>query len=125
VVRNVALLAAWTAAWLVTLAIARFGPGLWGDQPALAWLAIGVNVAVGVGWMVAHARYLGSLDELQRKIMLEAIAVALGVGLVGGFALAAAEASGLIVLESGIGLLATLMGVVYAVASIGGTARYR
>jgi hypothetical protein len=56
---------------------------------------------------------------------MDAMAVALGVGLVGGFAYAVTDAAGLIVLEGGIAFVSALMGVVYAVASVIGTIRYR
>ncbi len=124
--RNVIPLAIWTLVWLASLAVARFGPELlWSAQPVASWIAIAGNVAVGVGWMVAHARYLGGVDDLQRKILLEAIAVAFGVGLVVGFAYAAANAAGLFSLDAAVGYLAALMAVVYSLATVAGTVRYR
>lgn len=124
-VRSVARLAAWTLAWLASLALARFGPGQLWDSQAISWLAITANVVVGLGWVLAHAAYLRSVDELQRKIMLEAMAVALAVGLVGGFAYAAANHAELVTVEADIAFFSTLLGVVYAVASVAGTLRYR
>lgn len=124
--KNVMQLAIWTLAWLATLALARFGPDLlWGEQPVLSWIAIGLNVAVGIGWIVAHARYLRGVDELWRKIMLDAIAVALGVGLVGGFAVAAAEHAGVVGFDADIALLSVVMGIVYMVTIAVGALRYR
>lgn len=75
--------------------------------------------------IVAHARYLRGLDDLQRKIMLDAIALALGVGLVGGFAFAVASAAHLITFDDNVSFLTLLMAAVYAVASIVGNLRYR
>ena len=124
--RSIGRMAVWTLAWMATLALARFGPGLlWDSQPVIGWIAIAVNLIVGVGWVFDHARYLRELDDLQRKIMLEAMAVALGVGLVGGFAYAAANNVGLIAFDANIAFFSALMGVVYAVASVVGTLRYR
>ncbi|BDV30537.1 hypothetical protein [Microbacterium terricola] len=118
-------LAVWTLAWIATLAVARFGPELLWTEPAVTWAAIAVNVAVGVGWIVVHAGYLRGVDDLQRKILMDAMAVALGVGLVGGFAYAAAKSAGLVAFESDIAFLTVLMGVVYVLAVAGGTLRYR
>jgi hypothetical protein len=124
--RIVVPIAVSTLIWLATLALARFGPEvLWGSDAVLSWIAIAVNVAAGVAWIIVHAQYLRRVDDLQRKILMDAMAVALGVGLVGGFAYAVTDAAGLIVLEGGIAFVSALMGVVYAVASVIGTIRYR
>lgn len=119
-------LALWTVAWVATLALASFGPRLlWDAQPAVSWVAVAANLAVGVGWIVAHARYLRSIDELQRKIMQDALVVTLGVGWVGGFAYVVAEAADLIAHDSAIGIFSALLGVVYMLAIAAGHLRYR
>lgn len=122
---DVVPLAIWTVVWLASLALARFGPDAWGDQPVLGWIAVGVNLAIGAGWIVAHARYLGRVDDLQRKILVDGMALALGVGLVGGFAFAAADSAGLLAFEANVAFVTALMGVVYAVGTVIGTLRYR
>jgi hypothetical protein len=88
----------WTLAWLATLAAARFGPErLWDPQQKVAgWAAVAVNVLVGVAWIVAFTRFLRALDDLQRKIMQDVLAVTLGVGWIVGFAYFVADAAGLI-----------------------------
>ena len=90
--------ALWTLAWLVTLAVAKVGPELLWDsqQVAASWAAVVVNLVVGIGWIVAFARYLQAQDELQRKILQDALTITLGVGWVGGFAYVVADAAGLI-----------------------------
>jgi hypothetical protein len=119
-------MAVWTVAWMTTLALATFGPSLlWDFQPAASWVAVAANLVVGVGWIVAHARYLRGVDELQRKIQVDAIAVALGAGLVGGFAYAAANLADLIAADANIALFSTLVAVVYMVAIAVGNLRYR
>lgn len=124
--RSVARLAAWTFAWLASLALARFGPSLlWPDQPVIAWVAIIANLVVGIGWIAAHARFVRDVDELQRKVMLDAMAIALGAGLVGGCTLAVVEAAGLVAFDATIALLIALMAVVYVVAIAIGNLRYR
>ena len=124
--RNLAPLALWTLAWVLTIALANFGPALlWHREPVLSWIAVAISLAVGAGWIVVHARYLGGVDELQRKIMLDAVAVALGVGLVAGFAYASASAAGLFAVESDIAFITVLMAVVYIVAVGVGQVRYR
>ena len=124
-IKGSARLALWTLAWTATVALARFGPRLWDSQPAASWAAVAINLAVGIGWIVAHARYLRGLDELQRKITQDALAVTLGVGWVGGFAYIVADAAGLIARQAEMGLLSALLAVVYMVAIVVGNLRYR
>jgi tellurite resistance protein TehA-like permease len=124
--KNVLPIAIGTLAWVATMALARFGPeALWDANPVLGWAAIALNVAVGIALIVIHARYLRQVDELQRKILVDGMALALGVGLVGGFAVGAASSAGLIDFDVNIAYLSTLMGVVYAIGAVIGTVRYR
>ena len=123
---SVLMLAIWTVVWIATLALAKFGPEtLWDSQPVVSWIAVAVNLAAGAGWIVAHARYLRGVDDLQRKIFMDAIAVALGAGLVGGFAYSAASTAGLISFDSDIAFLSVLMSIVYLLAIAAGFVRYR
>lgn len=118
-------LALWTLAWTSTLALARFGPkSLWDSQPVASWAAVAGNLAAGIGWIVAHARYLRGIDELQRKITQDALAVTLGVGWVGGFAYFVADAADLIAYRANIGVFPALLAVVYIVAIGVGSLRY-
>lgn len=124
--KNVLPIAVGTLAWAATLALARFGPdALWNHDPVIGWIAIALNVAVGIGLIVIHVRYLRRVDELQRKILVDGMALALGVGLVGGFAVGAANASGLLDVDVNIAYLSTAMAVVYAIGTVIGTVRYR
>jgi hypothetical protein len=84
-----------------------------------------VNLAVGIGWIVAHARYLHLADDLQRKVMTDALAVGLGVGVVGGLAYAAADNLGLISFDFGLAVFPVLAAVGYIVATLVGNLRYR
>ena len=125
-IKPLALLALWTLTWTATLALARFGPGLlWDSQPVASWAAVATNLAAGIGWIVAHARFLRGIDELQRKIMQDALAVTLGVGWVAGFAYVVADAADLIAHDPEIGVFPTLLGVVYMIAIVVGHHRYR
>lgn len=84
-IKATARLMLWTLAWVATLAFARFGPELlWDSQQTMAsWAAVAVNLVVGIGWIVAFTRFLQEVDELQRKIIQDALAASLGVGWVG------------------------------------------
>jgi hypothetical protein len=123
---NTLRLAAWTAAWVASLALARFGPEiLWEDQPSITLIAIVFSVLVGAGMLFANKRNLEGLDELQRMVQLQAMAWSLGIGLVGGLAWTLFARHGLIGFDAEIAQLVVLMSVVYLVGSIAGILRYR
>ncbi|WP_380163510.1 hypothetical protein [Jannaschia sp. R86511] len=124
-VTRTAWLALWTTLWTASLALARFGPGgLW-QADALTWGAVGLNVLVGLGWVVAFTRYLSSLDELQRALQLAALAVTLGAGWVLGFALLVVDQADLLGNGVDVAVLPVAMAVVF-VAAVGlGHLRYR
>lgn len=67
----------------VTLAIRTGSLG----NDFLAIMAISVAGLVGLGWIRAYRRWLNGLDELRRKVELEALAFAIGAGFVGAIAL--------------------------------------
>lgn len=125
-VRTTMGLAAWTGAWLVSLALAAFGPGaLWDGQVAPTAVAIAANVLIGVGMLLAHKRFLQSLDELQRSIQLQAMAWSLGAGLVAGTAWAVLDQHDLVSFGATISPLMVFMGFVYIAGCIVGALRYR
>lgn len=125
-IRSTLGLAAWTAAWVATLALAAFGPGaLWNDEPAPTVAAVGLNVLVGIGMLIANKRNLAAMDELQRAIQLQAMAWSLGSGLVGGLAATMAARHGLIGFEIGVAHLIGFMALVYIAATFIGLLRYR
>ncbi len=126
IIRNTVGLAAWTVAWVASLALAAFGPGtLWDRQPGPTLIAIAFNVLIGVGMLFANKRNLQGLDELQRTIQLQAMALSLGAGLVGGLALTLFARHGLIGFEIEIGHLVAIMGLVYLAGCVAGLLRYR
>jgi hypothetical protein len=112
--------------WVVTMAISTFGPiFLWDFEKVPSLIAILVNVTIGVGLIEAHRRYLLVVDELQRKIQLEAMGITLGVGVVLGLAYSNLDVTDLIASDAEIGVLILLMGLVYMTAFIVGSRRYR
>src|SRR5690606_37816026 len=112
--RRTAGLAGWAIAWAGTLALARFGPASLWDSEAVSWAAVALNVAVGIGWIVAHVRFLRSIDEMHRKVVLDALAVTFGVGWVGGLAYVVAENADLV--SGDLQVFVALLGGVYVVA---------
>ena len=124
--RNLKHLAYWTAGWGLTLAIPAFGPKfLWDYNSSISILAVLVNTIVGAGMIRMHRKYANGLDEMQRKIFMEAKALALGVGVVGGMSYSMLDAANVISFHAEIGHLIGLIGVTYAIAFIVGSIRYK
>jgi len=125
-IRNTVGLAAWTAAWVASVALAAFGPGIiWNDEPAPTLVAIAFSVLVGVGMLFANKRNLQAMDELQRTVQLQAMAWTLGAGLVGGVAWTLFARHDLVGFEAEIAHLVAFMSVVYLAGSVAGLLRYR
>lgn len=77
---------AWTFVWTASMVLAdKAELYQWYDSAALSLLAIGLNALLGVGMIFSFIRHLNQMDELQRKIQLDALAMTVGISLVGCF----------------------------------------
>jgi len=124
--RNTTRLRYWTFAWVATSALAAFGPKfIWDFATLPTILGVLVNLGVGFGMIIANKQYLQGLDEMQRKIFLDACAVTLGVGLVCGLSYELLEDIKLISYEPEIPHLIILMCLVFLTTTIAGHRRYR
>ncbi len=125
-VRSTLSLAAWTFAWAASVALAAFGPAIvWNDDPVPTLAAIGLSVLVGFGMLLANKRSLQAMDELQRRIQLQAMAWTLGAGLVGGIAWSLFARHELVGFDAEIAHLVAFMSLVYVAGCITGNLRYR
>ena len=123
--RNTVRLGLWTGAWLVSMAVAVFGPIFLWESRAVSLVAILINVALGISMMIANKRYLDGLDELQRKIQLDAMALALGMGLVLGLGYSAMDIANVIEVDAEISFLVMLIGVIYIIGILLGRRKYQ
>src|SRR5260221_358260 len=90
---NVLRLFGWTGGWGAATALMAFGPKfLWNKSLVFTLLAVGLDIAVGVGMILANKKYIAELDELQRKVQLNSMGVTLGVALIAGAPLAVMDA---------------------------------
>src|SRR5580700_3781161 len=70
----------WGGAWVAATALMTFGPqSLWNKALVFTLLAVGLNVAVGVGMILAIKKYVMELDELQQRVWLNALGITVGV----------------------------------------------
>jgi len=80
-------LACWSAGWAAATLLMKNGPlVLWNKDLTFTLLAVGVDLAVGVGLILAHKNWLAELDELQKKVYLDALGITLGVTVTAGVA---------------------------------------
>ncbi|MEO1573634.1 MAG: hypothetical protein AAFU65_01590 [Pseudomonadota bacterium] len=107
-------LAAWTGAWLVTLAVATFGPVLlWSGATLPTLVAVAANVLVGIGMIRANKRHLECLDEMQQRLQLEAMGVTLGLSLVAGLAWSTLDIADVLHFHAEIAHLCFFVGLTY------------
>ncbi|SES80337.1 hypothetical protein [Thalassotalea agarivorans] len=122
-VNRIKSLAIWTFAWVFSLAIATFGPIFIWQHVALTLLAVMVNVGFGVAMILANKRHLESLDEMQRKINMDAMAITLGAGLVLGLAYSVLDTTNVIASDAEISVLVMIMSLTYLTSMLIGKAR--
>ncbi len=124
--RNTKNLALWTALWLVSLALVTFGSKfLWDFNPVISILTILLNLGMGIGMILANIRYIRGLDELEQKININAMGIALGVGVVGGLSYSLLDITNVISSDAEISMIVALMGITYMAAIIIGKMRYQ
>ncbi|MBZ5576554.1 MAG: hypothetical protein LAP40_08355 [Acidobacteriia bacterium] len=123
---NVIRLFRWCGGWGVATALMAFGPRfLWNRALVFTLLAVGLDVAVGVGMILANKKYVAELDELQRKVQLNSTGITLGVGLIAGVPLSVLDAYHVIPFHADIAYLLILMSLTFAASNLYGTRRYR
>lgn len=123
--RNTLKLMGWTFGWVLTMAIATFGPLLVWESKTLSLGAILLNLAAGAGMIIANKNYLMGVDEMQRKIQLEAMALALGVALVFGLAYSTADVADLIPFDAEIAHVVFAVCAAYGLGIFLGIRRYQ
>jgi hypothetical protein len=118
-------LAFWTWTWVITLAMATFGPKiLWAESNLLTALAIGINLANGIGMILANRKLFNHYDELERKIHLESMAFTLGASVVVGLSYSLIDQTNLISADAEIGFLVMFIGITYMLALLINRKRY-
>ena len=124
--KNTLRLFFWTGAWVLATAGAAFGPRfLWDFNTLPTVLGVLVHIGIGFGMIRMFRQYLLGLDELQRKIQLDAMGLSLGVGIVVGSSYELLEDIKLITFEPEISHLIILMCLTYCVGIILGNRRYQ
>ena len=124
--KNTLRLFFWTVAWVLATAGVAFGSkNLWNFNTWLTIIAVLIHIGLGLGMIRVFKQYLLGLDELQRKIQLDAMALSLGIGLVLGSSYELLEDIKLIPFEPEIPHLLILMSLTYVVGTVLGHRKYQ
>jgi len=119
-------LAYWSGAYVVTMAVANFGPRLlWDYNQLLTIGAIILNLLAGIGMILVNIQHLNVLDELMKKIQLEAMGLSLGVAIVAGLSYSLLDTTNIIPFDAEIAHLVILVGLVYLTSIVVNLRRYR
>jgi hypothetical protein len=115
----------WAGAWILSGTLFVFGPeSLWPGQFPLTVAAALISLGVGIGTLFHWRDMLDNADDLHRKVLLEAMAIALGVGVVVGTLYPAMEDYELVP-DVNMTALVLVMGVTFLTSMILGLRRYR
>lgn len=116
----------WTMAWVLSLALIAFGPKfIWDNNETLDILGVLINFLIGIGMILANKKFLNKLDELQRKIHLEAMAMALGIAVVAGLSYSMLDVRNIISYDAEISHLVIVIGITYFAGTVIGSLRYK
>ena len=78
-------LALWTWSWVLTLAIATFGPiFIWNSNTTITLIAILINLINGILMIISNRKLFNDYDELEKKIYLESLGLTLGLTVIVG-----------------------------------------
>jgi hypothetical protein len=75
---------AWCFAWVASLALLSAGVNYLWDSLLITKIGLLINLAIGIGMIIAHKNLFKTYDELQKKIQFEAMAITLGLAVVVG-----------------------------------------
>jgi hypothetical protein len=119
-------LAGWNVAWLAATALMKFGPKFfWNQALEFTLPAIGLDVAVGLGLILATKKYIMGLDELQQKVYLNALGITVGVALIVGVPYSVMDLYHVISFHAEIWHLLLLMALTFSASFLYGSWRYR
>ena len=124
-IRDQLSLVAWIFIWMASLTVADKAHlyGWWGSDWA-GMAGIAVNILLGFCMVAYFMRMLNRMDELQRKIQLNALSISLGISIVGCSAYSLAVTWGFI-LDEEVSDIFMLICVSYAASSLFLVWRYR
>ncbi len=124
-IKNANIVNLWALAWAVSLGLISFlSKYQWYSPGFPTILAFTVQTSIGIGMLLAYIRLLKNLDEMERKIQLDALAMSVGVTVVVFASYSIFEKSG-IVPDLKSSYLIALIAFTYMAGIVFGRIRYR
>lgn len=115
----------WTISWLISLAVVAFGPKfIWDYAPIYTVLIIAINVFFGYKIIISNKKLLETMDELQRRIHLNAMAITLGVAVVFGAVYGLLENIRLVSFTPSPSGILIVMAITYMICTLVGVRKY-
>lgn len=112
-------LAIFTMAWVLSVALSSFGPKfIWDGNQMLTIGSLCINILLAIVLILANRKFLQACDELQQKIQLEAMAIALGVTVYLGIAYSLFDITNVIHQDAEISYLVIASSISYMVALV-------
>lgn len=117
----------WSVAWVLAIALLALGEDfLWEDASTVPTvIAFAIAVLVGIGMVIAYKNYVTALDELQKKVLLEAMSITLGVPLAVGGPYSIMVEHGVAPSEKWFAYLIILMSLTFFASFFAGMRRYK
>jgi hypothetical protein len=116
----------WTLGWLLSLALFAFGPKfIWDFNFIISLSSIAVNLFFGYQMIITNKKHLDGLDELQRQLHLNAMAISLGVSVVFGAIYGLLEPARLLETTPSPSNILFVMGVSYFVSLVVNFRKYQ
>ena len=82
--KHTKIMLGWTIAWVLSLAFLSGGENSLWDSLLITKIGLIINLAIGIGMIIANKNLFKTYDELQKKIQFEAMAITLGLAVVVG-----------------------------------------
>ncbi|HIF84209.1 MAG TPA: hypothetical protein EYQ79_01850 [Flavobacteriaceae bacterium] len=123
--KNTKKLAIWTVAWVGSLAFLTGAENTLWDNLIFTKIGLLINLAIGVGMIIANKNLFNHYDELQKKIQLEAMALTLGLAVVVGIVYEVSFDFGVINSEPEGEYIVIFISICYIVSTFLNSRRYR
>ena len=116
---------AWTLAWVASLAFLTGAENSLWDNIIFTQIGLIINLAIGIGMIIANKNLFKTYDELQKKIQFEAMAITLGLAVVVGLTYEVSFDFGVINSEPEFEYLMLFISFSYTASNIINARRYR
>ena len=122
--KNHAFIMLWLIVWVATfVAVDRGAKNEWFASDTISMVAVAINGLIGLAVIITYIKFLKELDEMQQKIQLNALALAMGVGLVGSFSYSLLNTTGHVA-QPDLAIIIMLLSGGYTTGLLIGRARY-